>query len=242
MTSDLGGAYTAGEHIVITGTGRSGTTFLVQLFTALGFETGFSLEEALNNIDPISRAGLEKPLVDGQNPYVIKSPWFADQLMDALDSRKIKIRAAIIPVRDLFEAAESRRRVHAEATSKREKGKSGVPYPGALWHTDDPSKQEDRLARQFYKALFPLIKHEIPTFLLHFPSLVKDENYLFRRLQPLMQEHGIDLSSFIAAYHKVARPEAVHAFQPGGGAISRGSMRKLSGVRTRLLGFWNRTG
>jgi hypothetical protein len=31
------------RHILISGTGRAGTTFLVQLFTALGFDTGFDL-------------------------------------------------------------------------------------------------------------------------------------------------------------------------------------------------------
>src|SRR5690349_8801831 len=34
-------------RIIIAGTGRAGTTFLIQLFTALGFGTGFSIEESL---------------------------------------------------------------------------------------------------------------------------------------------------------------------------------------------------
>lgn len=30
------------RHIIISGTGRAGATFLVQLFTALGIDTGFT--------------------------------------------------------------------------------------------------------------------------------------------------------------------------------------------------------
>jgi hypothetical protein len=81
-------------RIIITGTGRAGTTFLVQLFSELGFDTGYSAEEAMRAVDGISRAGLEKPLVDESNPYVIKSPWFADQLAEALENRRLQIYMA----------------------------------------------------------------------------------------------------------------------------------------------------
>jgi hypothetical protein len=48
-------------RILISGTGRSGTTLLVQYFTALGFDTGFTLEQALSRVDP-SRGGARDPL------------------------------------------------------------------------------------------------------------------------------------------------------------------------------------
>lgn len=56
------------EHIIISGTGRAGTTFLVQYLTAVGLNTGFSIEEAVNNADHISHAGLETNLLDINNP------------------------------------------------------------------------------------------------------------------------------------------------------------------------------
>ena len=34
------------RHVVITGTGRAGTSFLVELLTHLGLETGFGVESA----------------------------------------------------------------------------------------------------------------------------------------------------------------------------------------------------
>lgn len=51
------------DHILIGGTGRAGTTLLVQYFTALGFDTGFTLDQAMQRVDSISRAGLEHSLM-----------------------------------------------------------------------------------------------------------------------------------------------------------------------------------
>ncbi|HET6376877.1 MAG TPA: hypothetical protein VFG05_00985 [Methylocella sp.] len=197
-------------HIVITGTGRAGTTFLVQLFTALGFDTGFSLDQAMRQVNAISHAGLERPSVHGANPYVIKSPWFTDQLVEALENRRTEIYAAIIPLRDLFQAAESRRRVYREALAK---GFDPLKFPGTLWHTSDPGNQEEKLAAQFYKAVFPLVKYEIPVFFLEFPRIVRDEGYLFRKLEPLMEDHGVGRAEFQDAFRCVAKPHLVHEFQ-----------------------------
>ena len=33
------------KHVVITGTGRAGTTFLIEVLTILGLDTGFNIEE-----------------------------------------------------------------------------------------------------------------------------------------------------------------------------------------------------
>jgi len=200
---------TAQGRIIIAGTGRTGTTFLVQLFTALGFGTGFSLEESLSGVDDVSHAGLEKALVDEANPYVIKSPWFADHLGEALHDERIKIYAAILPFRDLYSAAESRRRVYREAGRR---GLDPIAQWGSLSHTDTPDNQEEALARQFYKTIFPLLQSEVPTYFPEFPRLVHDPDYLFRKLEPLMSDHGVGHSEFLRAHQSVARPELIHDF------------------------------
>jgi hypothetical protein len=200
----------ADGRIIITGTGRTGTTFLVQLFTALGFDTGFTVEEALGEVDEISKAGLERVFLDRVNPYVIKSPLFIDELMEALESRRIQIHAAIIPMRDLFAAAESRRRVCAEAEAR---GKSGALHPGSLWHTQIPEQQEEELAIQFHKAVFSLMRFDVPVIFPEFPLLVRDPRYLFRKMQPLMEEHGVDQAEFLAAHARASRPDLIHDFR-----------------------------
>ncbi len=200
------------EHgrIIIAGTGRAGTTFLVQLFSALGFGTGFSLEQARHDVDEVSHAGLEKTLVNDTNPYVIKSPWFADELAAALQEDRIKLYAALLPVRDLFSAAESRRRVYDEAESR---GLDPDLHPGSLWPTDQPENQEDVLARKFYATIFPLIQFDIPVYLLEFPRLIREPNYLFGRLEMLMSDHGVSHSEFLQAHNAAARPELIHDFE-----------------------------
>ena len=96
-------------HIIISGTGRAGTTLLVQLFTHLGFDTGFGRADSLRCIDSLSHAGLEHSLRQKLLPHVIKSPWLVDELPDALAKGTLPISAAIVPIRQLSAAAESRR-------------------------------------------------------------------------------------------------------------------------------------
>ena len=200
---------TVDGRIIITGTGRAGTTFLVQLFTALGFNTGFTREETSSVIDEISYAGLERALVDDLNPYVIKSPWFADYLESALDDGKVKISAALIPIRSLFDAAESRRRVYWEL---RRRGMDPHGAPGSLWHVQQPSEQEGVLATQFYKIIFALVKGEVPVYIMEFPRLARDGAYLFRKLELLLNDHGVSHSEFLSAYADTVRPELIHEF------------------------------
>jgi len=219
---------TAEGRIVITGTGRAGTTFLVQLFTVLEFDTGFSRTEALVGIDGIACAGLERKLLDDANPYVIKSPGFADHLMTALEARRIKIRVAIVPMRDLFDAAESRRRVFRLALKA---GHDPLSHPGSLIRTHRFDEEEWQLARQFYDSIFPLVRFNIPVVLLYFPRLVQDPDYLFRALNHIMAEHGVDRSTFVSAFADVSRPEVVHDFSAG----DADTMRLDRGVRLRVL-------
>jgi hypothetical protein len=211
MTPSRDRISTAQGRIIIAGTGRTGTTFLVQLFTALRFGTGFSLEGSLSEVDEISHAGLEKALVDDENPYVIKSPWFADHLAEALRAQSINVCAALVPVRDLFSVAESRRRVYLEAISRG--SNDPLAHPGSLWYTDKPQDQEDALMRQFYETIFSLVQFEVPIYFLEFPRLVRDPDYTFRTLQPLMSDHGVGYSEFIQAHGATAHVELIHDFE-----------------------------
>ena len=96
----------ARHHIIISGTGRAGTTFLVQLLTELGLDTGFPKGQ---KIDQNSSAGLELDLRSARAPYIIKSPWLCDYLDEVLQGGELIIDCALIPMRDLYSAAESRR-------------------------------------------------------------------------------------------------------------------------------------
>src|SRR5437660_11896971 len=72
------------SHVVISGTGRAGTTFLVQLLTHLGLNTGFDIDKM--EVHPIARAGLEMNIRDENAPYIVKTPSLCDSLEDVLAS------------------------------------------------------------------------------------------------------------------------------------------------------------
>ena len=192
---------TSAGHMIITGTGRAGTTLLVQYFTILGFDTGFSTEESENSVDPVSNAGLEHSLASDGLPYVIKSPWFADQLADVLAKGEISVRHAILPVRSLFEAAESRRRVSSLGSKD-----------GGLWGTDRPGDQETVLAHKFYNAVFSLVSHDVPITFLQFPKLAKDFDHFYQALGDLLLEHGVHKREAKDAFDAVTKPDRIHQF------------------------------
>lgn len=197
------------RRIILSGTGRAGTTFLVQVFTALGFDTGFTLDYARNSVDSISKAGLEHARLEPGGPYVVKSPWFAGNLGAQLDASEIEIAWAIVPMRDLFGAAESRRRVHAEAAAA---GRNTSQQRGALMGTTEPEQQEQRLALSFHKLIHTLAVHRIPILFPTFPRLVMDPAYCFDSLRPLLARHGVTGDEFERAHQAMARPQLIHDF------------------------------
>ena len=201
-------------HILITGTGRSGTTLLVQYFTALGFDTGFTPEQIERRIDDVSHAGLETPLSADPLPYVAKSPFYTGSPGNALDAGDVEVAACIVPMRDLFAAAESRRRVSAAAEAA---GKDPASARGGLTFQAQkrPKKQEERLAVQFYKLLHALVRHDVPTYFLNFPGFANGERDLYADLEPLLAAHGVTSEESAAALASVARVELISDFSAG---------------------------
>jgi hypothetical protein len=87
------------HHILIAGTGRSGTSFLVRYLDALGLDTRMSREGDLWWSES-ANAGLEDlPLAQNLNnlPYVIKSPWIGEFIEQLLREDRFKIDAVIVP-------------------------------------------------------------------------------------------------------------------------------------------------
>lgn len=177
----------------------------MQLFTELGLDTGFS--NSTEGIHHACNAGAEWRIEDILKkcaPYVVKTPALCEHIDEILESPDIIIDYTIVPVRNLYASAESRRRIW------REKKKHGTP--GGLWLTKKPRQQEAVLAEQFHHLVHALIKHDRPIIFLHFPKLVKDLEYLYDKLKPALL--GIDFAKFSHAFHAVSRPELVHSFKP----------------------------
>lgn len=198
------------HHLIISGTGRAGTTFLVQLLTALSLDTGFT--DIASAVSPNCNAGMEWDIRRPEAPYIVKSPFLCDELDDLLEAKRIVIDHAVIPVRDLYSAAESRR----DVARKTDKTLYPEGIPGGLWMTDRPERQEAVLVAQLYKLIYTLAKWDIPMTLLYFPRLVRDPEYLYEKLGFALE--GVSYQAFLEGYRQAVRPELVHEF--GGHELS----------------------
>ena len=201
-------------HILIGGTGRAGTTVLVQYFTVLGFDTGYTIEEAMARVDPISRGGLEHSLGRGNLAYVSKSPWYGNHLGERLEGDELAVRWMIVPIRELHAAAESRREVSRRAE---ESGRDPHSQPGGLSFgaKGKPKQQEQRLGVQLYRLVHTLARYGVPTLLLPFPEFARDHDVLLHRLGPLLEEHGVSADESLAAYERVVDASHITDYPSG---------------------------
>lgn len=176
--------------LIITGVGRSGTTFVVELLTMLGLDTGFTKEEVLARSSSTyfsrARAGLERSSI--KSPfYVIKNPRFCDKLDAIARTNRYDLRC-IVCVRELDACAASRIRL----------GEG----PGGLWKTARPEEQRAVLAETQYTLIMALARHEIPHVLLAYPRCLQDVPYAWRRMSPFLG--GVTRASFEAAHATIA--------------------------------------
>jgi hypothetical protein len=189
------------EHkVIITGTGRAGTTFLVRLLTELGLETGITRKNWHRKFYPECNAGLEHNLLDAETPYIVKNPALCETLPQALATGRFVIDHVYVPIRELETAAASRVR-HGGANGS---------VPGGLWGTSDPAEQRRVLAEYFHRLVHVLVVHEIPHTFILFPRLVSDPAYLYGRLSYLLK--GISREDFDAAFNRIADRSLVHEF------------------------------
>jgi len=190
------------QHIIITGTGRTGTTFLVQLLTNLGLKTGYEPQNF--KFHTYARAGLEHDVRDNGTPFIIKNPGFCDCADEVFKRKDIVIKHIIVPMRDLHAAAESRRYTEKTTPSQR----TGVA--GGLWHTDDPEKQEIILLNQLYKLIIAIANTNVPLIFLKYPRIVKDSKYLYEKLKPIFRR--ISYRKFNAIFDKTVNLDLIHQF------------------------------
>ena len=158
------------KRIIITGTGRAGTTFLMKLFTLLDLDTGFNKENVDEFIDNISHGGLEFSLSKHIPHKYIKNP----AIMDCFDDfiKDYDVEKIIIPIRDIKEVADNR----AEISKKSSTGWGG------LWGTDNPLKQKEILEQKLLKFLLDASKYHIPIVFISFEKMFSDKEYLYKKL------------------------------------------------------------
>jgi hypothetical protein len=199
------------NHIVISGTGRAGTSFLVRYLHENGIETHLSKSPG-EKLDPFAHAGLEDmPLrANAQDlPYVIKSPWLGYDPEALLGPDVIGIDALILPVRSLEEAAASRVTIERAAMHRSAPWMLDLPrsfdvwghVPGGMVFSLDRKDQERLLAVSFHRLVQFAVHRDIPLIILDFPRLVTDADYLWRKLEkviPLERTRSIEVHARIS--------------------------------------------
>jgi hypothetical protein len=204
-------------RVFISGTGRAGTSFLIQLLTDLGLDTGFDTSSnsgaprrptpgvAAGTYFETARAGFERDIFLASNPMIVKSPYVCDHVDDLL-AAGIKIGHLVIPVRDIRQAAESRRHVQKETTGQSD----GVGVAGGLWDTDHASGQEEILALKLARLIEAAARNDIPMTILAFPRFVRDADYTYDKLHFLFP--FTSRAEFRKCFESRVRPDWVHDF------------------------------
>ena len=195
------------HHVIITGTGRAGTSFLVYLLTHLGLDTGYQAESI--ELPAAERAGFEVDIREPCSRYIVKSPWICEYIDEVLTNPLIRIDHVIVPVRSFSAAAASRAYVQEYLTGSAD-GEALVP--GGLWGTAQAGEQEIVLRNRFTSLMEGLVRHDVPITFLWYPRHVQDAAYLYKKLAFLLG--GRDFASFLDVFERVRRPEWVHHFTP----------------------------
>jgi hypothetical protein len=204
--------------VFITGPGRSGTSFLVQLFTRLGFDTGY--EPYQERYDQPIRAGCESVGPDTdiveegpeairkafkEAPRILKGPVWAYLLKYFYLNQLVEIERVIMPIRDLTDASYSR----LDAGLDFLLDKDFTKMPGA----PKAERQENILAMLIGKVVEVCYVHEIPLTLMRFPLLVEDEEYCYRKVVEL---EPVNRERFGEVYKELANPSQVKWSRPDG--------------------------
>lgn len=189
----------AEPKIVITGTGRAGTTLLVQVLDDLGLDTGLA-EGKLSPYGPSVRAGLESRLDDPDAPTVVKDMTLGFRLRELLDGGEVQIRHVIIPDRRLDVAAASRIRAA---------GYGRLPFRrGALTGTLRATEQRRILETMRAEILTVLDEFGIPYTVLEFPRFATDAAYTHASLAAVLPDASV--AEVQAALDRCVRPEMIH--------------------------------
>lgn len=171
------------KQVIITGTGRAGTTLLVSIFTKLGMDTGFSNERIDSVLKTKSKGGLEKfgERICHEN-HIIKSPFLYNKI-DLLKNAE----HVIIPIRNLKDSAKSRARI----------GQGDGGFWGGATDVESQMKFNSEV---IYSLMHILSELDVSFTFIQFPRLAKDADYLWKKLDWLFADYNITPTEFKKIY------------------------------------------
>ena len=196
-------------HLFIAGTGRAGTSFLVELLGACGLDVGDLSSMAYFGT---ANAGYEHRPGDARAPYVIKNPGLQTYL-PALDLTAVTVDFIVIPVRDLRAAASSRilqeRAAAGWSLDNSSQFCTVSTTAGGAMTSLSVDDQERLLAVGLARVIQWAVSHDVPLILVDFPRIVDDAEYCIDRLWPTLAPFTTR-GAAREAHARVARPEKVN--------------------------------
>ena len=178
------------KKILVTGTGRCGTTFLMRLFTYLDLNTGIHPNQVNRHILGECNSGMEINWI--KNPElehsvkIIKSPNFMRDISDLVERRKWEIDFIIVPIRNYEEAAKSREYFNKKAG-------------GLTWGAKDFESQLEEFYKSMSFLIKDVVKYEIKTIFLDFEKMTTNKKYVYEKLKYLLDKN---FDKFCKAYEK----------------------------------------
>lgn len=167
--------------ILITGTGRCGTTFLVILYSKLNFDTGFRVENINWLIWRNCNSGMERKI--NENYRILKNPLFITNMENILKNNSIDF--VIIPERDYFEAAKSRSKHGRNA--------------GGFFGAKNLEEQVEFFNQQMAKCKSALQNSEVKTIYLDFDMMISSAEYVYEKLNDTFDRY-VSFEEFNEAY------------------------------------------
>lgn len=192
------------QWTVVTGTGRAGTSFIMEVFTKLGLPTGYFNADIERTKHNKCHAGLEKA-VDLQKMrsasqsgiQIFKSPFLV--LKHNLDTwvNETQVRHVIVPIRSLDDVAESR--------SKQQKG------CGGFWNGASNKEEQWKADAALLSNLFETLSaYSIPTTRLEFPDIISNASYVYKQLKPILSCYNVSKNAFTRAHAQTRNLSLVH--------------------------------
>ena len=172
--------------ILITGTGRAGTTFLMIIFSYLNLDTGYNRKSFTSHISTNCNSGLEVCVsqIFKRKQKIIKNPRIFTCVDDIISKGKVEL--VIIPIRNYDESATSR-------------VKHGIDKGGYFGQgVKDKDTQLSFYYENMAKYIYNMVKYDIPTIFIDFTRMVSNPKYLFDSLMPLLKH--ISYEDFLEAY------------------------------------------
>jgi len=151
------------DKILITGTGRCGTTFLIKLFSFLNYDTGYNKNNFQNHIFKNCDSGMEKHYT--AQHYIVKSPNYIAEIDKIVKDKRIILKKVIIPIRDYKVSASSRVKHGHKA--------------GGLWNASDETSQINYYMKIISNYIFYMTKYDVDTIFIDFDRMINDKIYLF---------------------------------------------------------------